>query len=120
MIGGSQIARRRLVALGLLCIALIAGYFFWLNFPTGVETAAVRPAALAAGVGFQPGTVFSTRGVAANCLRLSFSYYDEADIPDPRTEPPSTGGWHTVRTPHGDSVWRDGASGATPHQEARG
>jgi 2-aminoadipate transaminase len=57
-----------------------AGYFFWLNFPTGVETAAVRPAALIAGVGFQPGTMFSTRGVAANCLRLSFSYYGEADI----------------------------------------
>ena len=45
-----------------------AGYFFWLKFPEEVETAAVRPAALAAGVGFQPGPVFSTRDAQANCL----------------------------------------------------
>lgn len=31
MIGNSQIARRRLGALGLLCILLIAGYFLWLR-----------------------------------------------------------------------------------------
>ncbi|MDT4937783.1 MAG: 2-aminoadipate transaminase [Pseudonocardiales bacterium] len=59
-----------------------AGYFFWLTFPHEVDTAALRPAALAAGVGFQPGPVFSTRGGGANCLRLSFSYYGEADIRD--------------------------------------
>jgi DNA-binding transcriptional MocR family regulator len=57
-----------------------AGYFFWLRFPAGVDTAAARADAYAAGVGYQPGTVFSTAGGAANCLRLSFSYYDEADI----------------------------------------
>lgn len=57
-----------------------AGYFFWLRFPEEIETAAVRPAALAAGVGFQPGPAFSTRGGSVNCLRLSFSYYDDATI----------------------------------------
>ena len=57
-----------------------AGYFFWLRFPEEVETAALRPAALAAGVGFQPGPAFSTHGGSANCVRLSFSYYDDATI----------------------------------------
>jgi 2-aminoadipate transaminase len=57
-----------------------AGYFFWLRFPEEVETAALRPAALAAGVGFQPGPAFSTNGGSTNCLRLSFSYYDDATI----------------------------------------
>jgi DNA-binding transcriptional MocR family regulator len=57
-----------------------AGYFFWLRLPDGVDTAAIRARALAGGVGFQPGPVFSTRGGYTNCLRLSFSYYDEAEI----------------------------------------
>ena len=57
-----------------------SGYFFWLRFPDEVDTAALRPAAVAAGVGYQPGPVFSTEGSFANCLRLSFAHYDEADI----------------------------------------
>jgi 2-aminoadipate transaminase len=57
-----------------------SGYFFWLRFPDEVNTAAVLPAALAAGVGFQPGPASSTQGGFANCLRLSFAHYDEADI----------------------------------------
>ena len=56
------------------------GYFFWLRFPDEIDTAALRPAALAAGVGYQPGPVFSTQGGFANCLRLSFAHYGEADI----------------------------------------
>jgi 2-aminoadipate transaminase len=57
-----------------------AGYFFWLRFPDGVDTTAVRGAALAQGVGFQPGPVFSTVAGHRNCLRLSFAYYDDVDI----------------------------------------
>lgn len=57
-----------------------AGYFFWLRFPAGVDTAAVQSAAWAAGVGFQQGRVSSARGGATNCLRLSFAYYDETAI----------------------------------------
>jgi 2-aminoadipate transaminase len=57
-----------------------SGYFFWLRFPDDVDTAAVLPAALAAGVGFQPGPASSTQGGFANCLRLSFAHYDEVDI----------------------------------------
>lgn len=57
-----------------------AGYFFWLRFPDAVDTTAIRQAALARGVGFQPGPVFSTDGGHTNCLRVSFAYYDEPDI----------------------------------------
>ncbi|HZZ96552.1 MAG TPA: PLP-dependent aminotransferase family protein [Jatrophihabitantaceae bacterium] len=57
-----------------------SGYFFWLRFLDDVDTAAVLPAALEAGVGFQPGPASSTQGGFANCLRLSFAHYDEADI----------------------------------------
>jgi 2-aminoadipate transaminase len=57
-----------------------AGYFFWLRFPEQIETAALLPAARAAGVGFQPGPVFSTSGQQTNCLRLSFAFYDEPTL----------------------------------------
>lgn len=56
------------------------GYFFWLELSEGVETAPLKPGALAAGTGFQPGPVFSGPGGFRNCLRLSFAYYNEADI----------------------------------------
>jgi 2-aminoadipate transaminase len=57
-----------------------AGYFFWLRFPEGVDTAAVRPRALALGAGFQPGRAFSTVGALPNYLRLSFAYYGDDDL----------------------------------------
>jgi DNA-binding transcriptional MocR family regulator len=57
-----------------------AGYFFWLRLPDDVDTTAALPAALAAGAGFQPGPASSTSGSFRSCLRLAFSYYDEADI----------------------------------------
>jgi 2-aminoadipate transaminase len=57
-----------------------AGYFFWLQLPEHIDTSDARPAALASGVGFQPGRLFSTRGGLGNCMRLSFAYYDEAEI----------------------------------------
>jgi DNA-binding transcriptional MocR family regulator len=58
----------------------LGGYFFWLELAEGVDTAALKPGALAAGTGFQPGPVFSGPGGFRNCLRLSFAYYNEADI----------------------------------------
>jgi 2-aminoadipate transaminase len=57
-----------------------AGYFFWLRFPEQIDTAALLPVARAAGVGFQPGPVFSTIEQQINCLRLSFAFYDEHAI----------------------------------------
>lgn len=54
-----------------------AGYFFWLRLPELIDTTAFLPVARAAGVGFQPGPVFSTNEQHTNCLRLSFAFYDE-------------------------------------------
>jgi DNA-binding transcriptional MocR family regulator len=56
------------------------GYFFWLEFADGVDTAALRELAPEFEVGFQPGVNFSSRGGLRNCLRLSFAHYGEEDI----------------------------------------
>lgn len=57
-----------------------AGYFFWLRVPEPFDSVAFLPVARAAGVGFQPGLVFSTTEQHANCLRISFAYYDEPTL----------------------------------------
>jgi DNA-binding transcriptional MocR family regulator len=53
------------------------GYYVWLELPPGVDAGALHADAVAAGVGFRPGTVFSVDGSFANCLRLCFTYHDE-------------------------------------------
>ena len=45
-----------------------------------IDTAPIKPVALAAGVGFQPGSAFSGPGGFRNSIRLSFAHYDEARI----------------------------------------
>ena len=56
------------------------GYFFWLELPAGVDTAGLKPLALEAGTGFQPGVLFSNCGELSNALRLSFAHYGVDDI----------------------------------------
>ena len=56
------------------------GYFFWLTFDESVDTAPLREKAREVQAGFQGGAVFSSQGQLANCLRLSFAHYGEADI----------------------------------------
>jgi len=56
------------------------GYFFWLEFDRDVDTAALREAAPAHEIGFQPGVNFSPRAALGNCLRLSFAHYREDEI----------------------------------------
>jgi DNA-binding transcriptional MocR family regulator len=56
------------------------GYFFWLELDEGVDTTALRRAAIEAGTGFQPGSVFSATGDLGHCLRLSFAHYTPAEI----------------------------------------
>ncbi|MGI9224850.1 MAG: PLP-dependent aminotransferase family protein [Woeseiaceae bacterium] len=56
------------------------GYFFWLEFATGTDTSLLRREARACEAGFQPGTVFSSGGGLANCMRLSFAHYAEDEI----------------------------------------
>jgi DNA-binding transcriptional MocR family regulator len=56
------------------------GYFFWLEMDEGTDTAPLRQKALAAGTGFQPGSLFSASGDLNNYLRLSFAHYEADDI----------------------------------------
>lgn len=56
------------------------GFFFWLTLPPGVETAVLQQSAQHYRVGFQPGHKFSGNGGQLNRLRLSFAFYDEAEL----------------------------------------
>jgi DNA-binding transcriptional MocR family regulator len=56
------------------------GYFFWLEFDPGLDTAELRRRAGRFGVGFQPGEVFSCRRELNHCLRLSFAHYRRDDV----------------------------------------
>jgi 2-aminoadipate transaminase len=56
------------------------GFLTWLTLPAEVDTIALRPAALAAGVAYVPGPPFHVGDDGANALRLSFSHLDEAEL----------------------------------------
>jgi DNA-binding transcriptional MocR family regulator len=56
------------------------GYFFWLRFDESVDTSAFRQQARKLQTGFQPGSVFSSKGELCNYLRLSFAHYSDDDI----------------------------------------
>ncbi len=56
------------------------GYFFWLELDPSVDAAALKPRALAQGVGFQPGPVFSAEGKFKHFIRLSFAHYRREQI----------------------------------------
>jgi 2-aminoadipate transaminase len=53
------------------------GFLTWVTLPAGLDTFALRPDALAAGVAYVPGPPF--RG-GPNTMRLSFSHLDEAEL----------------------------------------
>jgi 2-aminoadipate transaminase len=56
------------------------GFFFWVRLEGVADTGELLSRARAGGVTFMPGSRFSTRGQQGECLRLSFSYYDEAHL----------------------------------------
>jgi len=56
------------------------GYFFWLRVDESIDVVELRSKAFDFGVGFQPGCVFGSTGDHNNYIRLSFAYYNEADI----------------------------------------
>ncbi len=56
------------------------GYFFWVELPSKLDAMALRNRARAAGVGFQPGPLFSPTGRFPHHLRLSFAHYGVDDI----------------------------------------
>jgi 2-aminoadipate transaminase len=56
------------------------GFLTWLTFPEELDTVAMRPAALAAGVAYVPGPPFHVGDQGAGTLRLSFSHLTETEL----------------------------------------
>jgi 2-aminoadipate transaminase len=56
------------------------GFLTWLTLPEGLDTLALRPAALAAGVAYVPGPPFHVGDTGRNTLRLSFSHLTETEL----------------------------------------
>jgi 2-aminoadipate transaminase len=56
------------------------GYFVWLRFPDDVDGATLRANGKRNGVDVRHGAQFSPTGALRNHVRLSYAYYDDADI----------------------------------------
>jgi 2-aminoadipate transaminase len=56
------------------------GFLTWVTLPEGLDTADLRPAALAAGVAYVPGPPFHVGEGGRNAMRLSFSHLTEAEL----------------------------------------
>ena len=56
------------------------GYFFWLRLLERIDEAILFQRAETHKVSFRPGVRFSSRDGLRNYLRLSFAYYDEAEL----------------------------------------
>jgi 2-aminoadipate transaminase len=82
------------------------GFLTWLTLPDELDTLALRPAAMEAGVAYVPGPPFHVGDEGHNTLRLSFSHLTEPELevaverlasvvslagPAPSAPPPSFG-----------------------------
>jgi 2-aminoadipate transaminase len=56
------------------------GFLTWVTLPDGLDTFALRPDALEAGVAYVPGPPFHVGGGGASSMRLSFSHLDEDEL----------------------------------------
>lgn len=56
------------------------GLFIWMELPDQIDTSVLSKQALAKGVAFVPGYIFSPTGKLKNCLRLSFAAPSLAEI----------------------------------------
>jgi 2-aminoadipate transaminase len=56
------------------------GFLTWVTLPDGLDSTALRPEAIAAGVAYVPGAPFFTDGGGADALRLSFSHLAGPDL----------------------------------------
>jgi DNA-binding transcriptional MocR family regulator len=56
------------------------GFFFWLTLNKAIDTRELLKKAQSLKTGFVPGASFSISQNFTNCLRLSFAFYDEAEI----------------------------------------
>jgi 2-aminoadipate transaminase len=58
----------------------VGGFLTWLTLPEPVDTMALRPAALEAGVAYVPGPPFFVGDRGRNTMRLSFSHLTEPEL----------------------------------------
>jgi len=58
------------------------GFVLWVELPEEVDTTALHDRAIAAGVGYVPGELFSASGMYRNCLRLNCGNPHTPDIED--------------------------------------
>ena len=58
------------------------GFVLWVELPEEVDTTALHDRAIAAGVSYVPGELFSASGMYRNCLRLNCGNPHSADIED--------------------------------------
>jgi DNA-binding transcriptional MocR family regulator len=56
------------------------GYFFWLRLRAGLDASVLHEYAARHKVGYRPGVRFSSRGELRNYLRLSFAFYEGAQL----------------------------------------
>ena len=56
------------------------GYFVWVQLPSTISAPRLLPTALAEGVSYRAGALFSSVNGFAHSLRLSFAHYDEAAL----------------------------------------
>jgi 2-aminoadipate transaminase len=56
------------------------GFLTWLTLPEELDTLAMRPAAIEAGVAYVPGPPFHVGEAGRNTLRLSFSHLTETEL----------------------------------------
>jgi 2-aminoadipate transaminase len=56
------------------------GFLTWLTLPEGLDSTALRPDAIAAGVAYVPGAPFFAGDAGARTLRLSFSHLSEPEL----------------------------------------
>jgi 2-aminoadipate transaminase len=56
------------------------GFLTWLTLPEKLDTIAMRPAALEAGVAYVPGPPFHVGDGGGNAMRLSFSHLTESEL----------------------------------------
>ena len=49
----------------------LGGFVLWVELPEDIDTAVLYPRAIAEGIAFVPGDLFSASGLYRNCLRLN-------------------------------------------------
>jgi DNA-binding transcriptional MocR family regulator len=58
------------------------GFVLWLELPDDIDTTALHSRAIAAGVAYVPGELFSASGMYRNCLRLNCGNPHTPEIDD--------------------------------------